>query len=265
MQGNKINKVLLIDQISRGNGSSLKGYKGRVVGKNSWLHLIHLEMVNLLLGNINGALGFFLRRRCYPGLFKEAGSGLILGRGLTIRHPKRISLGDRVAIDDFVLLDAGPTEEQSIKLGDDLVVSRNCIIQAKQGPAEIGDRTLLAQSVYALSSVGLFIGQNCLIGPGTIMGGARYIVDRLDIPIREQGMSSKGPVVVEDDVLIQACSLIVDGVKIGRGAVVAGGAVVNKDVPEYAIVGGVPAKIIGRRTEKEGPVYFHNSTEPSSG
>ena len=58
---------------------------------------------------------------------------------------------------------------------------------------------------------------------------------------------SKGNIVVEDDVWIGARAIIMSGVKIGQGAVVAAGAVVSKDVPPYAIVGGVPAKIIKYR------------------
>jgi len=58
---------------------------------------------------------------------------------------------------------------------------------------------------------------------------------------------SKGDIVVEDDVWIGHGATVLSGVRIGQGAVVAAGAVVTKDVPPYAIVGGVPAKIIKYR------------------
>ena len=54
-------------------------------------------------------------------------------------------------------------------------------------------------------------------------------------------------IVVEDDCWIGSGAIILDGVTIGRGSVVAAGAVVNKDVPAYAIVGGVPAKVLRSR------------------
>lgn len=63
--------------------------------------------------------------------------------------------------------------------------------------------------------------------------------------------TSKGGIVIEDDVWIAFRAIIMDGVTIGQGAVVAAGAVVTKDVPPYAIVGGVPAKIIKMRFEDE--------------
>ena len=58
---------------------------------------------------------------------------------------------------------------------------------------------------------------------------------------------SKGDIIIEDDVWIGQNSIILSGVHIGQGAVVAAGAVVTKDVPPYAIVGGVPAKVIKYR------------------
>ena len=62
---------------------------------------------------------------------------------------------------------------------------------------------------------------------------------------------SKGAIIVDDDVWIGYGATIMSGVHIGQGAVVAAGAVVTKDVPPYAIVGGVPAKVIKYRIEPE--------------
>ena len=62
---------------------------------------------------------------------------------------------------------------------------------------------------------------------------------------------SKGDIVVDDDVWIGYRATILSGVHIGQGAVVAAGAVVTKDVPPYAIVGGVPAKVIGYRFDED--------------
>lgn len=62
---------------------------------------------------------------------------------------------------------------------------------------------------------------------------------------------SKGDIIVKDDVWIGRNALIMSGVNIGQGAVIAAGAVVTKDVPPYAIVGGVPARVIRYRFEEE--------------
>lgn len=60
---------------------------------------------------------------------------------------------------------------------------------------------------------------------------------------------SNGPIIIEDDVWIGMNSIIMSGVRIGRGSIVAAGSVVTKDIPPYAIVGGNPAKIIKYRFE----------------
>lgn len=58
---------------------------------------------------------------------------------------------------------------------------------------------------------------------------------------------SKGPIIIEEDVWIGANVVILSGVSIGRGAVIAAGAVVNHNIPRYAVAGGIPAKIIKMR------------------
>ena len=69
---------------------------------------------------------------------------------------------------------------------------------------------------------------------------------------KEQGEAvTKGDIIVDDDVWIGYRATVLSGVHIGKGAIVAAGAVVTKDVPPYAIVGGVPAKIIGYRFEEK--------------
>lgn len=68
---------------------------------------------------------------------------------------------------------------------------------------------------------------------------------------KEGEASGKGDIVVSDDVWIGYGATILSGVRIGQGAVVAAGAVVTKDVPPYAIVGGVPAKVISYRFDEK--------------
>lgn len=93
------------------------------------------------------------------------------------------------------------------------------------------------------------IGKNVMMGPNVAIITENHRFDRMDVPIREQGYYDRKPVVINDDVWIGMRVIILPGVTVGKGAILAAGAVVTKDVPEYAIVGGNPAKVIKYRNE----------------
>jgi maltose O-acetyltransferase len=76
-----------------------------------------------------------------------------------------------------------------------------------------------------------------------------HAYDRLDIPMDQQGFEDPTPIHIGDDVWIGARVIILPGVNIGSHCIIGAGSVVTKDVPDYAIVGGVPAKIIRMRNE----------------
>jgi acetyltransferase-like isoleucine patch superfamily enzyme len=90
------------------------------------------------------------------------------------------------------------------------------------------------------------IGKYCLIAPNVVIVGSNHNFDDKNELIRKQGVSSRG-ITIGDDVWIGANATITDGVNIGKGAIIAAGAVVTKNVEEYTIVGGVPAKFISKR------------------
>jgi acetyltransferase-like isoleucine patch superfamily enzyme len=95
------------------------------------------------------------------------------------------------------------------------------------------------------------IGKYCSIAPGVVIVGSNHKFDNTEVFIKEQGITIKG-IVIEDDVWIGANVTVLDGVKIGKGAIIAAGSVVTKDVNEYYIVGGIPAKVLkSRRVDKE--------------
>lgn len=89
----------------------------------------------------------------------------------------------------------------------------------------------------------LSIGDNVMMGPDVVILTHTHNIDRIDIPMGQQG-SRIAKVSIGNDVWIGMRSIIMPGVTIGSGAVIGAGAVVTKDVPDYAIVGGVPARII---------------------
>ena len=111
----------------------------------------------------------------------------------------------------------------------------------------IGDNSGLGINSRIYS--GTTIGNNVMMGPECIVFTYNHEYHSLSVPMNQQGSQEIKPVVIEDDCWIGARVIILPGRHIGRGAIIGAGAVVTKDVPEYAIVGGNPARIVGSRMD----------------
>lgn len=109
----------------------------------------------------------------------------------------------------------------------------------------LGDNSGIGINAFISSNVS--IGNNVMMGPDCIIYTANHSFENRGIPMRCQGFSEKKEVNIGDDVWIGGRVIILPGIKIGKGAIIGAGAVVTKDVPEYAIVAGNPAKIIRYR------------------
>ena len=91
------------------------------------------------------------------------------------------------------------------------------------------------------------IGSYVMMGPECVLLSHNHRFDRLDIPMCQQGFSEEQPIHIGNDVWIGTRAIILPGVTVGDHSVVGAGAVVTKDVPPYAIVAGVPARVKGYR------------------
>lgn len=111
----------------------------------------------------------------------------------------------------------------------------------------IGDNSGIG--VNCLVSGETFIGNDVMMGPDCIMYSYSHAYNRLDIPMAEQGFESPTPIHIGNDVWIGARVIILPGVTVGNHVIIGAGAVVTKDIPDYAVVGGVPAKVIRMRNE----------------
>lgn len=153
-------------------------------------------------------------------IYGKIGARTYISPLCSIRNHKNISLGNNCQIDSFVVL--WPTK---LEIG--------CNSQINPGTAIYGD---------------VSIGDNVMIAPNCMIAGGNHNFKDVNIPMIFQGSNEKG-IVIDDDVWIGANSVLVDGVRIGKGAVIASGSVVVKDVDEYAVVAGVPAVKIKSRLE----------------
>ena len=129
---------------------------------------------------------------------------------------------------------------------------------------KIGSGSAVHMSTRYFDPAGISIGNDTVIGFGTFMDGRDKLTIGSHVDIASEVMiynsehdihsedfhAITAPVEIGDYVFIGPRAIILPGVKIGKGAIVAAGAVVTKDVPEYSIVGGVPARPIGERTVK---------------
>lgn len=240
-------KQRLIEDLAA-EGSSFAKYQTFFVGRPGLGAFLRYEIAMLLAAGLRGAAGYVLRNRLFPGLFARAGRGINFGRGLILRCPANIALGARIAVDDNCTLDArgvGPGDR--FEIGDGTLLARDVIAVVKDGSLVIG-RNCSIGSQSTLSGVGgIEIGDDVLVAGQCYIGGGRYGTRIGAGPMVAQGHVTKGPVVIGSDVWLGAGVRVIDGVRIGDGAIVGAGAVVTKDVAPYAIVGGVPAREIGRR------------------
>ena len=110
----------------------------------------------------------------------------------------------------------------------------------------IGDNSGIGVNCWIKEAI---IGKNVMIGPDVVFISAKHRFDDPDRPIQEQGILELGPITVGDNTWIGTRVIVLPGVKIGKCAIIGAGAVVTKDVPDYAIVGGNPARIIRFRKE----------------
>ena len=143
-------------------------------------------------------------------------------------------------------------------MGDDVEIGRGAILSAHGGWIRLGNRVSINPYCVLYGHGGLEIGDNVRVAAGVIMVSANHRFDDITRPIHVQGLTRKG-IVIESDVWIGAGCLILDGVRIGTGAVIGGGSVVIHDIPTRAVVVGNPAKIIRIRGQQSELLATANS------
>lgn len=241
-------KENVVDSLS-GNGSAFAKYANFFVGDASFGRFLRYELAIILAAGTRGALGFALRKTMFPGLFGRAGRGMNFGRDISLRCPGRMSLGDNVTIDDGCALDArGGRGPEDFVIGERTLIARDTSLVLKSGYLRIGPDSSIGSQCYMSAVSGIEIGHHAIIAGQCYFGGGRYKTALGAGPMVTQGLVTKGPVVIGNDVWIGAGARVLDGVRVGDGAIIGAGAVVTSDVAPNTIVGGVPARQIGIRS-----------------
>lgn len=112
----------------------------------------------------------------------------------------------------------------------------------------IGDNSGIGDYCYIQGPVQ--IGKNVMVAPNVALIASNHRYSQIDIPMNQQG-EYEDKIIIEDDVWIGHGAKVLAGVHVEKGAIIAAGAVVTKDVPKYAIMAGVPAKIIKYRGKEK--------------
>jgi acetyltransferase-like isoleucine patch superfamily enzyme len=201
------------------------------------------DLIKILVNKfIHIVRGFFLK----PFL-KESKGLIFLGKRTKIRFKSKIQFGKSVIIGDNVEINA--LSKKGVKFGNNVSIQKNTIIEctgvirALGEGIEIGNNVGIAQNCFIQVRGKVEIGNNVIFGPGVYIFSENHVFDNPDLPVSVQGEKRKG-VRIEEGVWIGTRSVILDGITIGKNSIIAAGSIVNKDVPSFSIVGGVPAKII---------------------
>jgi acetyltransferase-like isoleucine patch superfamily enzyme len=129
----------------------------------------------------------------------------------------------------------------SFSIGEYSGIEAFTFVNNGMGPVVIGDRTFIGASNVIIGPVTLH--NNIITAQNVVMSGLNHGYEDIHIPIREQPCTT-GEIIIGDDCWIGANAVITAGVVIGKHCIVAAGSVVTKNVPDYSIVGGNPAKLL---------------------
>jgi acetyltransferase-like isoleucine patch superfamily enzyme len=160
-----------------------------------------------------------------PADFKALGEGVVFERDVLVFHPETISLGDRVYVGHQAILKGYYKNE-----------------------LRVGDGTWIGQQCFFHSAGGLTIGRDVGVGPGVRIITSYHAEAGRDVPILRSPILFE-PVVIGDDCDLGVNAVILPGAVLGRGVQVGAGAVVKGTFPDYAVIAGVPARILSLRPE----------------
>jgi acetyltransferase-like isoleucine patch superfamily enzyme len=196
-------------------------------------------------------LPFFLRglwEKCFMG---TSAGWVLAGKQVSIRYASYLHAGKELIIEDYAEINARSTRK--IMLGNRVTIGKYAIIRPGNlyggEPGEglmVGDHSNIGPYCYIGCSGHISIGNNVMISPRVSIYAENHVFEDAHNTIKSQGVQRQS-VVIEDDCWIASNSVILAGVTIGKGSVVAAGSVVTHDVPPYSIVAGVPARLIKNR------------------
>jgi acetyltransferase-like isoleucine patch superfamily enzyme len=163
-----------------------------------------------------------------------------------LRHARNIRLGDGAYLDHGVYLHGCPG---GIEIGAETCVMHNTelhVFNFRDLPhafIKVGQGTFIGESVVVRGQGGVTIGDAVLIAPMVKILAVNHNFSDTTRPVIDQGITARG-IVIEEGAWLGAGATILDGVRVGRGAVVGANAVVSKDIPPHTVAVGIPARVV---------------------
>ena len=156
-----------------------------------------------------------------------------------------------MVVSDGCILDGRSDQRaESIVVGDDAMLSNDVMLSCKNGSIRLGEHVgVNARTIIqSTNDCPVAIGRDCIIGQSClIIGGGSYDLSDPDALIREQPIRRDGGVTLEENVWLGGKVSVLGGVRVGRGSVVAAGAVVSRSLPADSVAMGVPAAVVRSR------------------
>ncbi len=236
--------ALTPNQKAYSGSAGINKYIRLVAGQDNILLWIIVELYYVLIAPFPGILGLSLRSLILPVLLKNTKSPKV-EKDVVIRGPKNITLGQSVIIDKSVTLDG--RNGSQVVFGSRCFVGAYSLILAKGGDIVFDDGVNISSSCRIASEGRIEIGKSVLISAYCYIGPGNHNISDSSKPIMEQGMEEGRGVIIGENTWVGAHSTILDGVKIGKNVVIGAHSLVKSDVPDNAIVGGVPAKVLKMR------------------
>ncbi|MGV6816472.1 MAG: acyltransferase [Thiotrichales bacterium] len=206
-------------------------------------------LLTALVGALPLSIGIRLREWLYRPLLGSLGKTAKIQPRVELIGLKQIYLGNRVQLWSNVTLSCW-TGGSSIRVDDDVVMDRGIYLQGVGGRIEIGPRSYIGPYVCMSGPGNVTIGADCLIASHSTLYANNHVFSDPSVPINQQSLESSG-IEIGDDCWLGSGVRVMDGVRIGRGCVVGAGAVVTRDLPDFSIAVGVPARVISSRASHE--------------
>jgi acetyltransferase-like isoleucine patch superfamily enzyme len=133
-----------------------------------------------------------------------------------------------------------------LEIGRGALLESGVTVHSVEGRIRLGQRVYLSRGVTVGAVERVDIGDFTLVGPGCYITDADHRFQDPVVPLPDQGMVVRGPTVIEDNVWLGANVVVTSGVRVGRRSVIGANSVVTRDIPEFSIAAGIPAKVVAR-------------------